>query len=202
MNHAPTKKIMTHNPEFHHRRSLRLTDYDYSQAGAYFVTVCAWQKKCLFGEVKGGEMLLNKYGEIVKECWDAIAGHFTDVETDEFVVMPNHIHGIITMSNVGAQFIAPFQKPTAEKQGVMAENPGAMNYAPTENNGTNQGVMNRAPTVGDIVRAFKARCTHAINRMRNAQGVPACGSLRHEHDAPRHRARGRSSSHGCRLSCR
>jgi putative transposase len=70
---------MTYNPETHHRQSIRLRGYDYSQTGAYFVTVCAWKKECLFGEIKNGEMLLNEYGRCVREHWDAIAGHFDNV---------------------------------------------------------------------------------------------------------------------------
>lgn len=139
---------MNFNPEIHHRRSIRLKGFDYSQEGAYFVTVCAWKKECLFGEIKNGEMLLNEFGEIVMKYWDAIAGHFDNVETDEFVVMPNPIHGIINI--VGAQFIAPFRKTTTEKQGVI----------------------NHAPTIGEIVRAFKAQCTHATNQIRNTSGIP------------------------------
>jgi len=65
---APTKEKMTYNPEIHHRRSIRLKDYDYSQAGAYFVTVCAWNRECLFGEIKNGEMFFNELGDMVMKC--------------------------------------------------------------------------------------------------------------------------------------
>ena len=123
------------------------------------MTICAWNRECLFGEIKDGEMLLNEYGRSVREHWDAIAGHFNNLETDEFVVMPNHIHGIVSLSNVGAQFIAPFKKTTTEKQGVM----------------------NHAPTIGEIVRAFKARCTRAISKIRNTPGVPVWQRNYYEH---------------------
>jgi putative transposase len=164
---------MTYNPEIHHRRSIRLKEYDYSQAGAYFITVCAWKKENIFGEIKNGEMLLNEYGQIVHGHWDAIPG-LNNAEIDEFIIMPNHIHGIVSLSNVGAQFIAPFRKTTTEKQGVM-------NIAPTEYNGSKQGAINHAPTVGEIVRAFKARCTHAINKLRNTPGVPLWQRNYYEH---------------------
>jgi putative transposase len=150
--------MMMYKPEFHHRRSIRLKEYDYSQSGAYFVTVCAWKKENSFGEIKNGEMLLNEYGRIVQEQWNALPGHFVSVETDEFVVMPNHVHGIF-MLTVGAQFIAPFPENTTEEQGVM----------------------NPAPTVGEILRAFKARCTNAINKIWNTSGMPLWQRNYYEH---------------------
>lgn len=76
MNHAPTREKMTYNPEIHHRRSVRLKEHDYSQAGAYFVTVCAWNRECLFSEIKNGEMLLNECGKIVLKCWDNLPNHY------------------------------------------------------------------------------------------------------------------------------
>ena len=167
--------MMTYNPEIHHRRSIRLKEYDYSQSGAYFVTVCVWQRESLFGEIKNGETLLNEFGKIVIKCWDDLPNYYPNAQLDEFVVMPNHVHGIVSLSNVGAQFIALFRKTTLEKQGVI-------NVAPTENNGSKQGAMNLGPTtVGEIVRGFKARCTHAINKIRKTPGVPVWQRNYYEH---------------------
>jgi len=176
---APTGTIgenisVIYNPEIHRRRSIRLKGYDYAQAGAYFVTVCAWNKECIFGGIKDGEILFNEYGKIIMKCWDAIPSHFINAECDEFVVMPNHIHGIITITNVGAQFIAPscinrqtshcFKINQSNKKGVM-----------------NQGAMNRAPTVGGILRSFKARCTYMINQIRNTSGIHVWQRNYYEH---------------------
>jgi len=83
------------DPQKHHRRSIRLQGYDYSQAGGYYVTIVAWQRECLFGEVVNKEMTLSRYGEIVQKWWEEIPVHFTNVETGAFIVMPNHFHGII-----------------------------------------------------------------------------------------------------------
>ena len=91
---------MTYDPEVHHRRSIRLRGYDYSWAGAYFVTVCTHEKKHLFGEVVEGEMALTDEGRMVQEWWHAIPRKYTTVQVDSFVVMPNHIHGIMRI--VGA----------------------------------------------------------------------------------------------------
>jgi putative transposase len=83
------------------RKSPRLPQYDYSTLGAYLVTVCARDRACLFGEVVNDEMQLNRVGGIVKNCWSKIPVHFPTVMTDAFVVMPNHIHGIVWLVGAG-----------------------------------------------------------------------------------------------------
>src|SRR4026207_1183958 len=67
------------DPQKHHRRSIRLQGYDYASAGAYYVTIVAWQRECLFGEVVNKEMVLNRYGEIVQKWWEEIPVHFPAV---------------------------------------------------------------------------------------------------------------------------
>ena len=95
----------------HNRRSIRLKEYDYTQPGAYFVTVCTWRRENLFGEVVDRDVRLNEKGHIVVECWNGIPEHFPGVELDAFVLMPNHIHGIIVIVGndvvVGATHIVP-----------------------------------------------------------------------------------------------
>ncbi len=83
------------------RRSLRLQNYDYSQPGYYFVTICVRQRKCLLGEVKNGLMNLSALGKLVQSTWEQLPEFYPGVELDAFVVMPNHLHGIIAL-NVGA----------------------------------------------------------------------------------------------------
>jgi len=80
------------------RQHMRLADYDYSRAGAYFVTLCAVDRKCLFGEVVADEMRLNQIGSVVVSCWGEIPKHFPNVTLDEFAVMPNHLHGILLLA--------------------------------------------------------------------------------------------------------
>lgn len=87
------------DPQKHQRKSTRLQGYDYSQAGAYFVTIVAWQRECLFGEIVGGEMRLNQYGEIIQKWWDEIPVHFPNVEIGAFIIMPNHVHGILIITD-------------------------------------------------------------------------------------------------------
>ncbi len=113
---------MIRNPAKHQRRSIRLKDYDYSQAGAYFVTICTHNKECIFGNVVNGEMVLNKCGKVVQEELDRSADIRREVELDAFIVMPNHIHGIVVIveSNVGATGRSPLPKgPTPKSVGAM-----------------------------------------------------------------------------------
>ncbi|HXH08955.1 MAG TPA: transposase [Alphaproteobacteria bacterium] len=138
------------DPEHHHRRSIRLKGYDYTQPGAYFVTICTQNRACLFGEVVDGKMLLNDAGRMVQTAWDEIPVHYAGVAIDAFVVMPNHMHGIVVL--VGA---APCGRPRLE--------------APTL--GQAQGP---APTIAmslpDVVHRFKTMTTK-----RYADGVKQRG---------------------------
>ena len=109
------------NTKRNRRNSLRLPGYDYSQPGAYFVTIVTHQRECLFGEVVDGEMQLNEYGMIAKERWLAIPRHFPNVELGAFVIMPNHGHGIIIITDkvvgvVGAQHAAPLRPVPLQSQ--------------------------------------------------------------------------------------
>ena len=101
---------MQYNKDIHRRRSIRLKDYDYSQTGAYFVTVCSWNKGCVFGDIVDGALQINECGQIVQDEWMKTADIRTNVELDEFAVMPNHIHGIIVLADnvvldVGNEFL-------------------------------------------------------------------------------------------------
>ncbi len=143
----------------YHRRSVRLQGYDYSQAGAYFVTVCAKDRVCLFGEVVDGEMVLNTAGNIVDECWRAIPVHFEHAALDTFVVMPDHVHGIIVIADVGARHAVPLQPPDhIERFG--------------------QPIPGSIPT---IVRSFKSAATRRIHEMRDSPGATLWQHNYYEH---------------------
>lgn len=90
---------MKYDPQRHHRRSIRLRGYDYAQPGAYFVTVVAQQRACLFGDVVDGEMRLNDAERVVAYTWHDLPNHVGGITLDAFVVMPNHVHGIIIITN-------------------------------------------------------------------------------------------------------
>lgn len=90
---------MKYNPEIHHRRSIRLKEYDYSQAGMYFITLCIQDSLHLFGKISNDEMVLNDSGMMIEKWWNELENKFPNIELDEFVVMPNHFHGIIQITN-------------------------------------------------------------------------------------------------------
>ncbi|MGB2694839.1 MAG: transposase [Dehalococcoidia bacterium] len=97
---------MQYDPDRHQRRSIRLPHYDYAQPGAYFVTVCVQGRECLLGDIEGDEMVPSEAGRMVRSWWHELPRKFPFCDTDAFVIMPNHIHGIIvirdTPSPVGA----------------------------------------------------------------------------------------------------
>jgi REP element-mobilizing transposase RayT len=110
---------MPYDPQKHHRRSIRLKGYDYTQPGAYYVTLCTEARQCLFGDVVKGEMRLNSLGHIAFTCWQAIPAHFPHVELDAFVVMPNHLYGILVISDTprrGTTMSCPYDKTKSYPQ--------------------------------------------------------------------------------------
>ena len=149
---------MTYDPDKHRRRSVRLRRYDYAQAGAYFVTVVAQRRMCLFGEVVEGEMRLNGAGEMVETWWRKLPEKHPGVDTDAFIIMPNHIHGIVIINTtVGA---TPRGRPdaggTERKRALVANQGQPHGAAPTGDD--------VKPTLGDIVRWFKTMTTNAYIR--------------------------------------
>ena len=169
---APTDVDMTFDPKIHRRRSIRLQGYDYSQAGAYFISICTQNRECLFGEIVGGKMALNYAGAMIQTVWDEIPFHYAGIEIDEFVVMPNHIHGIIVI--VGA---TPRGCPGSLSRGVSGgprKGGQPRGVAPTENVGNRQNAENAGDTgtlsLGDMVHRFKTMTTK-----RYADGVKQSG---------------------------
>lgn len=88
-------RVIRCNPKIHHRKSMRLKGFDYAQEGLYFLTICTHDRKMIFGEIQNGEMQLNAAGLIAQNCWNEIPNHFPNVQLHAFVIMPNHVHGII-----------------------------------------------------------------------------------------------------------
>jgi len=172
---------MKYDPKKHHRRSIRLADYDYAQAGAYFVTVCTEDQTCFFGDVVGSEMRLNDAGQMVQTAWDELPDHYPGVETDAFVVMPNHVHAIIVLSpdpvgagpcacpNQNGQPVGAGPRPCpneeGQPQGVAPTNDigQPQGVAPTNDIGQPQGVAptkdRRVLSLADVVQRFKSLTT-------------------------------------------
>jgi putative transposase len=128
-----------HNSLIHNRKSIRLTEYDYSQPGEYFVTICTHDKKCVFGEVTEEITKLLPMGEIAKKCWEDIPEQYPNVRLDEYVIMPNHLHGIIIITDCRRDLI---------------------NQIPTKNFPL---MKNPKMTLGKIIRYYKARSTKYIH---------------------------------------
>jgi putative transposase len=158
-----THRVPNHLPP-HHRRSIRRKGYDYARPGAYFVTICAQGSECLFGQIVSGQMHMNDVGQMVHEAWHAMPRHYAGIEVDVFVVMPNHVHGIIRLVGAG-----PRARPGGgQPQGVAPTTPSARPDA-------GRGVCPRvgqprgaAPTLAlsDVVHRFKSLTT-----VRFRQGV-------------------------------
>lgn len=156
---------MKYNPEIHHRRSIRLPKYDYSQPGVYFVTICAYQKNCLFGEGKRFKIFLNEWGQLVENEWKRIPARFPGYQIGPFVIMPNHGHGILVnvtgkdMSCVGA----------GQKSEFCFGDPLS---APP---------LRRRPHLGLVIGEFKATTTRLINGLRHTPGQPVWQRNYYEH---------------------
>lgn len=96
----------------YNRRSIRLNGYDYSSSGAYFVTICTKQHRCILGTISNGTMSLNSAGEIVSQTWLSLADRYSNLALDEWVVMPNHIHGILLLNGAaGGDLLQRIKKP-------------------------------------------------------------------------------------------
>ncbi|HEX2697373.1 MAG TPA: transposase [Anaerolineales bacterium] len=150
---------MKFNSQIHHRRSIRVQEYDYAQGGAYFVTIVASEREPLFGKIENEEMKLSPLGEIAHAEWFKTAELRSKVKLweDEFVVMPNHVHGVIWIEeddNVGAR----------------------RRRAPTERFG--KPISGSLPT---IIRAYKSAVTYAVNEMRGTRGAPVWQRNYYEH---------------------
>nr|BCX01830.1 MAG: hypothetical protein KatS3mg041_1876 [Bacteroidota bacterium] len=147
-----------YDPEKHRRRSIRLKRYDYAQPGGYFVTICTYERAHLFGQVVDGEMVLNAFGRIVGEEWFRSAEIRAEIELypDEFVIMPNHIHGIVW---------------------IVETDVGAHGRAPLHN-----GQLSRPPrSLGAFVAGFKSIVTKRINALRGTPGAPVWQRNYYEH---------------------
>jgi len=169
---------MKYNPDIHHRRSIRLKHYDYSQSGAYFVTICAQNKTCLFGDVIDAQMILNGPGRMLQTEWDALPKRFSGIELDAFAVMPNHIHGIIFIVGaplVGARFVVGAQPSDQNRAGTRPDQNRAGTRPEQNRAGTRPAPTN---TTGNIVGAFKSIATHEyVIGIRQQQWLSFTGRL-------------------------
>ncbi|HEX5483196.1 MAG TPA: transposase [Terriglobia bacterium] len=141
---------MNFGPPHHHRRSIRLRGYDYSLPGTYYVTICIENKQPILGKITEDEMMLYEAGQIAKRAWEMLPQRLSSVALDAFVVMRNHVHGIIRIERRTPVVGAPL--------GISEPNPiRAQQAAPLQ-------------TLGDIVRVFKSTSAISINRLLGRSG--------------------------------
>ena len=159
---------MKFDPQKHHRRSIRLKEYDYAQPGGYFITIVTYQRECLFGEIVNGEMRLNKFGMVARQQWEKLPKRFPNIELGAFVIMPNHVHGII-------QIIEVSRRGTAESTNDFDIE--SSRRAPTHEQ-FQKPVAGSIPT---IIRSYKSAVAYRINLMRNTNGVPVWQRNYYEH---------------------
>jgi putative transposase len=167
---------------YHNRHSIRLCGYDYSQPGYYFITVCIHDhKQQLFGDIFDSKMIETENAGIVRACWNNLPNHYANVKLDEFVIMPNHIHGIIIIRNsAGAGPSRPDAGPSHSIVEFQHDNNQNGNGEPgrddrdTGRDDRDSGRDDRAPTVGKIVTLgkivayFKYQSTKQINDARKS----------------------------------
>ena len=173
----PLGQKMKYNPEIHHRYSIRLKGYDYSLGGAYFVTICTQDRACLFGEVMDGEMRLNEAGRIVRDEWVRSVEIRAEIELDEYVVMPNHFHGIVLITNDapecrGDRPVAQDVVPNKTIDNRVPQTKGDRPVAPT-------GPQSKS--IGALMAGFKSVVTKRINKMRDTYGTPVWQRNFYEH---------------------
>ena len=146
---------MTFDPEKHHRRSIRLRNYDYSQPGAYFVTICTYQKQSWFGEIKNGQMYLNQLGKIVADEWLKTCKIRPNFQLDEWVIMPNHFHGIVIINDY-----------SGDDQSLGAGN------RPLDLGAGNLPLQQKPNSLSSCIAGFKSAVTKRINLLRQNTDTP------------------------------
>jgi putative transposase len=144
------KSIRTHD-----RKSIRLKDYDYSTPGEYFITICTYNRECIFGEVIDEEMRLSREGNIVNQEIKKIPEYYPNIEMDTFIIMPNHIHGIIVLT---------------EPVGAIHESPLRMTQ-----------YQRRIMKLPKIIGRYKMITAKEINILRRSSGVPIWQRGYYEH---------------------
>jgi len=149
---------MPNNPTEHHRRSIRLKEYDYSNPNWYYVTICTYDRIHLFGEVKNGKVILNDYGKIVEDEWLKTKELRKNIDLDYYVIMPNHFHGIMIIESRDTARCVPTKINENRKFGEMQ--PGSLSV---------------------ITRSFKSAASKRINEIRKTKGDPIWQKGFYEH---------------------
>ena len=158
-------KKYKYNPDIHHRRSIRLKGYDYSQSGLYFITLCTVDRTCMFGNVVEGKMQLNDIGQLVEQEWlNTINIRHDDVRLHNYIVMPNHFHAIIEIrrgESHSPQSHSP-QSHSSQPHSLKSLSPQTINEGNINKNDSPQRMKSPSKTVGAIVRGFKGAVSRQL----------------------------------------
>jgi REP element-mobilizing transposase RayT len=158
---------MTYNPDIHKRQSIRLKGYDYSQSGLYFITICCYQRECFFGNIINSQMILNNFGQLIKEEWLKSAEIRKEIELDDFVIMPNHFHGIVIINQ---EINSDFMKNDVDFQD---NNVGANGRSPLQQIQSSPPKISMKPkSISSLIAGFKSATTKKINVIRNTHQNP------------------------------
>ena len=150
-----------YNPTIHHRRSIRLKGYDYSQAGLYFITICCQDRVCRLGKIENGVMICNELGEIAYREWMKTAELRPQIELDAFMVMPNHIHGILKINEMDMDTL---HSPNNMGECNSPNNTGECN-SPNNTGECNSPLRSPSNTIGAIIRGYKSSVTKQFGLM-------------------------------------
>ena len=137
-----------------HRKPNRLQDYDYSQAGCYFITICVKNREYLLGKIEDSIIQLSNYGKIIEKYWKSIPVHYDNVSMDKFILMPNHLHGIIIISNENEHVVTEHCSVTGSDENYSGEEHRSITTKST----TNYGLLSK------VVKSFKEVCVKSIRK--------------------------------------
>lgn len=160
-------KTMKYNPDLHKRQSIRLRGYDYSGSGFYFITICCYQRECLFGNIIDSQMILNNFGELVKEEWLKSAEIRKEIQLGEFVIMPNHFHGIVIIDQeINRQIVD-------NDNYVNTNGVGANGRSPLQEiRSSTQKISMKPKSLSSLIAGFKSATTKKINIIRDTPKNP------------------------------
>jgi REP-associated tyrosine transposase len=182
-----------YNPDVHHRQSIRLRNFDYSSCGAYFLTLCAQGRECLFGDVERGEVMLSPAGEAVRSAWEELPVHYPRAHLDAFVIMPNHVHGIILLQGPDGTDVGAGLRPAHDLSGMEPQQQGGSKKGRSEKGRSEKGRSEKGRSekgrsekgrsetcpygdggvpLSEIVRALKSFSARRINHIRDNPGCP------------------------------
>ncbi len=159
---------VTYDPERHQRRSMRLKGYDYTRVGAYFVTVCTRERECSLGQIEDRIVILSEYGQLVEGCWRNLPRHFPHVELDAFVVMPNHVHGVIWIVDRDGDG----RGEDGRGEAFAHRSRRTLRCSPANASPLQPPRGTRSGSLGAIVQNLKSVTSRKINRMRATPGLP------------------------------